>query len=57
VPGKAGNTYVIEDAEAAGGLTDGGRASFPFLLSDQIPDAAPRRVGTSAADLTGNLCP
>jgi hypothetical protein len=34
VPGKAGNTYVIEDAEAAGGLTDGGRASFPFLLSE-----------------------
>jgi hypothetical protein len=34
VPGKAGNTYVIEDHQAAGGLTDGGRASLPFLLSE-----------------------
>ena len=55
VPGKAGNTCVIEDAEAAGGLTDGGRASLPFLLTEEIPDATPRRFGTSAADLTGNL--
>ena len=55
VPGKAGNTCVIEDAEAAGGLTDGGRASLPFLFTEEIPDATPRRFGTSAADLTGNL--
>ena len=34
VPGKAGDTYVIEDHEAAGGLTDGGRAALPFLLAE-----------------------